>query len=66
LNYLGLTACKIEKKNYDDIRQGKYNMVFGTPEAWLQNNKSNEILSSKFVRANAVCLCVDEVHKVTW
>ena len=66
LEYLGVTACKIEKKNFDAICKGQYNMVFGTPEAWLLNNKCSEILSSKHVRTNAVCLCVDEVHKVTW
>lgn len=48
------------------VLSGHYNVVFGSPELWINNKKWTDVLSSKYFHKNAVCLVVDEVHKVTW
>lgn len=57
---LDLKACVIK----EDMKG--FNMVYGTPENWLQNNSAQKFLKSSFAKKNLVCLVVDEVHKVTW
>ncbi|XP_066912822.1 uncharacterized protein [Clytia hemisphaerica] len=57
---LGLKACAIQ----EDMKG--FNMIFGTPETWLQNKQAQKFLKSSLVKKNLVCLVVDEVHKVTW
>ena len=49
-----------------DVKMENFNIIFGTPEAWLNNSKSKDLLSSPFMIENLVCLVVDEVHKVSW
>ncbi|XP_057297241.1 bifunctional 3'-5' exonuclease/ATP-dependent helicase WRN-like, partial [Hydractinia symbiolongicarpus] len=64
LSALGLEASKLDIDCYKKICCGEYNILFGTPESWLDNLKWREFLLSKYVVD--VCLVVDEVHKVTW
>ncbi|XP_057315414.1 ATP-dependent DNA helicase RecQ-like [Hydractinia symbiolongicarpus] len=66
LSALGLKASKLDCNDYGDIISGNFNILIGTPESWLNNARWRQFLSSKFVLDNAVCLVVDEVHKVSW
>ncbi|XP_057296172.1 putative ATP-dependent DNA helicase Q1 [Hydractinia symbiolongicarpus] len=66
LSALGLKASKLDCDDYGDIISGNFNILIGTPESWLNNARWRQFLSSKFVLDNAVCLVVDEVHKVSW
>ena len=63
---LGLSASKLDVKYFKEICEGKFNLLFGTPESWLNNTKWREMLSSRLFIQNLVCLVVDEVHKVSW
>ena len=63
---LGLMATSLDIKKYDDIIAGKYNILFGTPESWIQNKRWRELLASKYFVKNVICLVIDEVHKVSW
>ena len=41
LNRIGISACCLhdeesQNTNSNDLRDGKFHIVFGTPEAWLQ------------------------------
>lgn len=62
---LGLNACKLSLTEYDNISNGKYNIIVGTPESWL-NPQWENVLSSTFFRKNLKCIVVDEVHQVSW
>lgn len=58
---LGITAVKLGD-NEDKVIQGSYQLVFGSPEAWLLNSKWRSMLSSKVYQDNLAGLVVDEVH----
>ena len=61
---LKLNAIIMKPGLSDDELIG-HNLLIGSPEIWLEKRCRN-FLASKHVRKNAVCLVVDEVHKVTW
>lgn len=61
----GLLPTALNDNLYSDIAQGKFNLIFGTPESWL-SKRWRDMLSSSFFNKNVVCLVVDEVHLVTW
>ena len=42
------------------------NLIFATPEMWLDNKGYRDMLSSKHFVKNLKCIVVDEVHKVKW
>ncbi len=65
LSYLELNPCVLDVKKIKDIKSGKFNLIFGTPESWI-SDKWLEVLGSNFMLDNLVCIVVDEVHKVTW
>ena len=62
---LGLRACKVSPDTYQDVLHGRYNIIIGTPEAWL-SERWKSVLSCKLFRKNVKCIVVDEVHKVSW
>ena len=66
--YLNLSAVRLDCSNTvkNEIFEGKHNLVFGSPESWLNNKQWRELLSSKMFVRNVVCLVIDEVHKVNW
>ena len=65
-SYLGLNACALDPKIYCEIAGGKYDLIFGTPESWLQCKQWREMLTNDFFSSNLVCIVVEEVHKVSW
>lgn len=63
---LGLNACSICLTEYENIRNLKYNILVGTPEAWLDSERWEGVISSEVFRQRLVCIVVDEVHQVSW
>ena len=63
---LGISAAAIDLNNFDGIKSGKYNLLFGTPESFITVQKWRDMLCTEYFATNVVCIVVDEVHKVCW
>ena len=61
-----LKSSALDVINYGGISSGEYNLIFGTPESWLESRKWRDMLSNKFFSSNLCCIVIDEVHKVSW
>ena len=59
---LGVSAMQLGGINDTDILHGRIQLVFGSPESWLLNEKWRDMLSSKVYREDLVGIVVDEVH----
>ena len=60
---LGLKALQLsDNAAHDDIIHGRCQLVFGSPESWLLNNKWRNMLSSELYRENLLGIVVDEAH----
>ena len=51
-----LQASNLESGKYSEIANGKFNILFGTPESWLENKQWRNLLSSEYFVQNLVCL----------
>ncbi|KAK7879969.1 hypothetical protein WMY93_033359 [Mugilogobius chulae] len=58
---LSISAAKLGD-NDGDIIDGKCQLVFGSPESWLLNQKWRNMLASETYQNNLVGVVVDEVH----
>ena len=63
---LGVKAAALDLKIYSQISSGDYNLLFGTPESFLNVTKWRDMLASEYFAEKTVCIVVDEVHKVRW
>ena len=65
LTDLGLSAISIssqEELDVTKIEKGEYSIVFGSPEAWLMNDRWRRMLDNH-VYSNKLCaLAIDEAH----
>ena len=59
---LGITALQIGVHPDRDIIQGRCQLVFGSPEAWLKNEKWTNMLANEVYLENLKGFVVDEVH----
>ena len=59
---LGVAAAQLGVQSITDIEQGSYQLVFGSPEAWLLNQKWLKMLQSPVYRDHVKGIVVDEVH----
>ena len=60
---LGIVAMKLgDVGSENDIQQGHCQLVFGSPEAWLLNDKWLNMLESPIYRERLKGIIVDEVH----
>ncbi|XP_039661799.1 Werner syndrome ATP-dependent helicase-like isoform X5 [Perca fluviatilis] len=59
---LEVSATQLGGMNDTDILHGRFQLVFGSPESWLLNEKWRNMLSSEVYRENLVGIVVDEVH----
>ncbi|KAM4542739.1 uncharacterized protein PAE49_019234 [Odontesthes bonariensis] len=50
--------------NPANIRRGHCQLLFGSPEAWLLQNKWRDMLGTKVFQDNVVGVVVDEVHLI--
>ena len=65
LTDLGLSAISIssqEELDVTKIEKGEYSIVFGSPEAWLMNDRWRRMLDNH-VYSNKLCaVAIDEAH----
>ena len=67
MSSLGLKACSLSSGSFEEILEGKFNIIIDTPESWLNDSRwKSKVLSSAYFRRNVVCVVVDEAHKVSW
>ena len=60
---LGLYAAQlVDNAAHTDILDGRCQLVFGSPETWLLEDKWRDMLSSQVYRENLLGIVVDEVH----
>lgn len=59
---MGVTAGQLGVSDDQDIIDGKFSIVFGSPESWILNTKWREMLASRTYQDNTVGIVVDEVH----
>lgn len=59
---LGVSAAQLGVHEEQDILDGRFSLVFGSPESWLLNSKWRRMLSSAAYRDNILGVVVDEVH----
>ena len=68
LNSLGISAINIsDVKNEGDSRDveaGKYSLVYGTPESWLDNDRWRSRLTNKVYSEKLCAIAVDEAHVI--
>ena len=59
---LGITAMRLDVHSDKDILEGRCQLVFGSPETWLLNEKWRTMLANPVYRQNLKGIVVDEVH----
>ena len=59
---LGITSMRLDVHSDTDIQEGKCQLVFGSPESWLLNEKWRTMLANPVYRQNLKGIVVDEVH----
>ncbi|XP_076146136.1 putative ATP-dependent DNA helicase Q1 [Alosa pseudoharengus] len=59
---MGITAMQLGVNDEVDIASGRCQLLFGSPESWLLNNKWRDMLGSDVFQANVMGIVVDEVH----
>ena len=59
---LGLVALQLGVSKEDDIINGRCSLIFGSPEAWLLNERWRQLLSSEVYKRQLFGIVVDEVH----
>ncbi|XP_022791375.1 mediator of RNA polymerase II transcription subunit 34-like isoform X1 [Stylophora pistillata] len=68
LNSLGISAINIShvEKEGDrrDVEAGKYSLVYGTPESWLDNDRWRSMLTNKVYSEKLCAIAVDEAHVI--
>lgn len=64
---IGTQACRVDSSsaNVKLIQENGYNIIIGTPEAWLESD-SKDLLSSSHFQKHLKCIVVDEAHLVSW
>ena len=65
LKKLGIPAVSlsdIADKEAKALEEGRYQVVYGTPEAWLNNERWRKMLSSDIYTSKLCAIAVDEAH----
>ncbi|KAI8514619.1 hypothetical protein Bbelb_072100 [Branchiostoma belcheri] len=65
-NSLGISAISLldaKDKDAEDIKKGRYQLVFGIPELWVDCELWGDMLLSDHFEQNLIGIVVDEVHK---
>lgn len=61
--YIGEEQCEEHVKR--DIEYGKFQIVYGSPESFLQNQRWRKMLATKVYRENVKLIAVDEAHCIS-
>ncbi len=66
LNSIGIAACCLHDESVDinDLSAGKFQVIFGTPEAWVKTDKWRQLLGSTIYQDRVLLLVADEAHCV--
>lgn len=59
---MGISAASLNSSKDDDILKGAFEVVLGSPEAWLNLPKWREMLRSSEYQKRVFCIVTDEVH----
>ena len=65
LRSLGLSAVNITSQAENDhskIENGKYSVVFGSPEAWLMNERWRNMLGNDVYKSKLCAIAIDEAR----
>lgn len=58
---LGISAAQLGPENEKAIKNGRYQLLFGSPEAWM-SGKWQDMLATELYKTNLLGIVVDEVH----
>lgn len=67
LKELGLKAANISSLEDDErtlVERGEYSLVYGSPEAWLKNERWRVMLTNSVYSKKLCAIAVDEAHVV--
>ena len=68
LNSLGITAISLAEiateEQTKEVKNGKYSIVFGSPEVWLGDEKWRKVAMSELYRKSVRAVAVDEAHVI--
>ena len=67
LKKLGISVVSLSDIKDGDaiaLEEGRFRVVYGTPEAWLKNERWRRMLSSEIYAAKLCAIAVDEAHVI--
>jgi len=66
--HINISAISVSDIESEDerikVEQGEYSIVYGTPEAWLQNERWRTMLSNVVYSRKLCALAIDEAHVI--
>ena len=62
--YPAVTLSDISEDNMKAVKRGAFSVVYGSPEAWLKNDRWRKMLASDLYRKKLCAITVDEAHVV--
>ena len=64
LGILAASLSEITEENAKGVVEGRFSIVYGSPEAWLKNERWRKVLSSEIYRSKLCTISVDEAHVI--
>ena len=66
LQSIGIKAVNLANEELDakEVEEGKFNMLFATPETWIKDEKWCAMLKSDYYRSATLLIVADEAHCV--
>ena len=64
LGILAASLSEITEENAKGVVEGRFPIVYGSPEAWLKNERWRKVLSCEIYRSKLCAIAVDEAHVI--
>ena len=64
LGILAASLSEITEENANGVVEGRFSIVYVSPEAWLKNERWRKVLSSEIYRSKLCAIAVDEAHVI--
>ena len=64
LGILAASLSEITEENAKGVEEGRFSIVYGSPESWLKNERWRKVLSSEIYRRKLCAIAVDEAHVI--
>ena len=64
LGILAARLSEITEENAKGVVEGRFSIVYGSPEVWLKNERWRQVLSSEIYRSKLCAIAVDEAHVI--